>query len=403
MDIAIKLILVAVIVEYFTSIFYGQGVFATLFGGWDFDPIIADHGQIKAIAKRDGIDNLPEAAVMRALEVAGYIGLMLSGAFPMVYLMKKYLAVPMETVGKKVGLSPTGAAGILGAAANILAMFRLIRDMPPKDKVLNIAFAVCAAFTFGDHLAFTANFQPNLLVSVILGKLTGGCFAFWLAYRLSVPKALELEKREMEAKVRAACAEVPVLRGKDLILKELGGGLTNVNYKVSAEGVGCVVRIFGENTQLLGIDRIREVECQSAAAAAGVAPQVIASLPQHRALVTQFIDGKVLTSADAHRPENLRRIAKALRRCHDHPVESPIGAFSAFDVIRQYHQLARERRARLPAELPECLAILEGIENELKDGPASCMCHNDLLAENLIDRDGTLTKIDWEYGGLGDQ
>ena len=35
--------------------------------------------------------------------------------------------------------------------------------MRAKDKVLIIAFAVCAAFLFGDHLAFTVNFQPTLV------------------------------------------------------------------------------------------------------------------------------------------------------------------------------------------------------------------------------------------------
>ena len=77
---------------------------------------------------------------------------------------------------------------------NILAMFRLIREMRPQDKVLNIAFAVCAAFLFGDHLSFTANFQPNLIPAVILGKLGGGIFAILLAQRLSVPKALKLAR-----------------------------------------------------------------------------------------------------------------------------------------------------------------------------------------------------------------
>lgn len=53
------------------------------------------------------------------------------------------------------------------ATANILAMFRLIQEMRAKDKVLCIAFAVCAAFMFGDHLAFTANFQPNMILPIL--------------------------------------------------------------------------------------------------------------------------------------------------------------------------------------------------------------------------------------------
>ena len=33
-------------------------------------------------------------------------------------------------------------------------------------------FAVCSAFLLGDHLAFTANFQPNMILPLIIGKFT---------------------------------------------------------------------------------------------------------------------------------------------------------------------------------------------------------------------------------------
>src|SRR5262249_30858037 len=126
----------------------------------------------------------------------GYIGIMLAGAFPMVYLLQKYLSGPIGRLGHRLGLAPVGAAGLLAAAANILAMFRLVKDMRPKDKVLVIAFSVCSAFLFGDHLSFTANFQPNLILAVMLGKLGGGACGFLIAYRLSVPKALALAAEE---------------------------------------------------------------------------------------------------------------------------------------------------------------------------------------------------------------
>jgi ethanolamine transporter len=176
MDIGIKLVLVFSIVEYFT------GIFSTLFGAWGFDPIIAD--------TKDQF---------RALEVAGYIGIMLAGAFPMVYLIRKYLSKPLEVIGNKIGLSSEGSAGILAGAANILAMFNLIKHMRPKDKVICISFSVTSAFLIGDHLAFTANFQPNMILPVMVGKLSGGIIAIILAYWISVPKALELEKLDRAA------------------------------------------------------------------------------------------------------------------------------------------------------------------------------------------------------------
>ena len=176
LDAGIKLVLVFSIVEIFT------GLFSTIFGSWGFDPIMADAED-----------------QFRALETAGYIGIMLAGAFPMVYLIRKYFAKPLEAAGGKLGLSAVGSAGLLATIANILAMFTLVRDMPPKDKVINIAFGVCAAFLLGDHLSFTANFQPTIILPVIVGKLLAGVLAIWLAYKLSVPTALKLEQEDREA------------------------------------------------------------------------------------------------------------------------------------------------------------------------------------------------------------
>ncbi|WP_173915394.1 ethanolamine utilization protein EutH [Halobacillus sp. Marseille-Q1614] len=173
LDAGIKLVLVFSIVEYFT------GFFSLVFGGWGFDPIMADADD-----------------QFRALETAGYIGIMLAGAFPMVYLLQKYAARPLESIGKKLGLSAVGSAGLVATIANILAMFKLVRSMPPKDKVINIAFAVCAAFLLGDHLSFTANFQPTLILPIIAGKLSAGVIAIGVAYWLSVPKARELERED---------------------------------------------------------------------------------------------------------------------------------------------------------------------------------------------------------------
>lgn len=163
---AITLVLVCSIVEYFT------GFFSSLFGSWGFAPIIADAED-----------------QFRALEIAGYIGIMLCGAFPMVHLMNRFLKTPMGWVGDRLGLSPAGTAGLLAASANVLAMFRLIKDMPPRDKTLVIAFAVCGAFMFGDHLAFSANFQPTIILPLLLGKLSGGIAGFVIAIWIQKPQA----------------------------------------------------------------------------------------------------------------------------------------------------------------------------------------------------------------------
>lgn len=173
LDSGIKLVLVFSIVEYFT------GAFSTIFGSWGFDPIIAD--------SEDQI---------RALEVVGYDAIMLSGAFPMVYLISKYLAKPLEAIGSRFGINSAGSAGLLATVANAILLFPMIPNMPAKEKVICISFAVCSSWVLGGHLSFTANFQPTIIVPVMLGKIIGGIAGVVLALWLSVPRAIELEKAE---------------------------------------------------------------------------------------------------------------------------------------------------------------------------------------------------------------
>lgn len=180
MEGALKIVFVLVVVEYFT------GIFTTVFGSFGFDPVIAD-----------------DEDVFRALETSGAIGMMLCGAFPMVYLIRKYLAKPLAKIGGAVGLSSDATAGLLAGSANVLALLSMVKDLKARDKVICMAFAVCCAFLFGDHLSFTANFQPSLIVPVLLGKLAAGICAIAFAHVLAVKKAEELEAADLAGETKA--------------------------------------------------------------------------------------------------------------------------------------------------------------------------------------------------------
>ncbi len=77
--------------------------------------------------------------------------------------------------------------------------------------------------------------------------------------------------------------------GREVYVEPLGGGITNHNFKVSLGGDAYVVRIGGERTELLGIDRHAEEAAARAAAAVGVGPEVVAFVDG--SLVTRFIEG----------------------------------------------------------------------------------------------------------------
>ena len=194
---------------------------------------------------------------------------------------------------------------------------------------------------------------------------------------------------------------IPELRDRSLTVTPLGGGLTNRNYRIDADGESYVLRVAGKDTALLGIDRACEVACSRAAADLGVGPEVVAYLPEYDAMLRRFAPGRVLTTVDMQQPAALRRVAEALRRYHTGL--SGAGSFSPFATARNYYALARDRHVTFPDNLEGALELLARIEQDLQSDDPPCPCHNDLLAANLID-DGTAVRIiDWEYGGMGDR
>ena len=125
------------------------------------------------------------APISEGLSIVGDIALVLAGAFPLVWAITKVFRKPLMKLGSLLGMNDTAAAGLIASLANSIAMFGMVKDMDQRGKVINVAFAVSAAFVFGDHLGFTAGFDPEMLVPVILGKLVGGVTAIFVAMAIT--------------------------------------------------------------------------------------------------------------------------------------------------------------------------------------------------------------------------
>ena len=121
------------------------------------------------------------APISEGFQTVGAIAIVLAGAFPLVYVITKLLRKPLMKLGGLLGINDTAAAGLVASLANSIATFGLVKDMDQRGKVVNIAFAVSAAFVFGDHLGFTAGFAPEMLPAMIVGKLVGGITAVAVA------------------------------------------------------------------------------------------------------------------------------------------------------------------------------------------------------------------------------
>ena len=125
------------------------------------------------------------APIEEGFQTVGAIAIVLAGAFPLVAVLTRLLKKPLLRLGRLLGVNDVAAAGLVASLANSIATFGLVKDMDNRGKVVNIAFAVSAAFVFGDHLGFTAGFAPEMLPAMIIGKLAGGVSAIAVALWLT--------------------------------------------------------------------------------------------------------------------------------------------------------------------------------------------------------------------------
>lgn len=128
------------------------------------------------------------APLSEGFETVGAIAIVLAGAFPLVHVITKLLQKPLMKLGKLLGVNDVAAGGLVATLANSIATFERVKDMDSRGKVVNIAFAVSAAFVFGDHMGFTAGFAPEMLPAMIVGKLVGGVTAVAVALLLTRKK-----------------------------------------------------------------------------------------------------------------------------------------------------------------------------------------------------------------------
>jgi len=204
-------------------------------------------------------------------------------------------------------------------------------------------------------------------------------------------------------------ARIDDWKGQDVRYEELGGGITNHNYIVwvnggpgNPGGAKYVMRVPGIGTDMF-IDRNVERDCMIQAAKVGVGPAVAYQIDPEGALVIDFVEGELMhPDTIAGHPERLKQVVETVKVFHDGAVFG--NKIALFDMLRKYTKIARDINAPMPDELAATVKVLDDVEAVMKRDPVpDVACHNDLLSENfIIDADGKMWVIDWEYGGMTD-
>ena len=201
--------------------------------------------------------------------------------------------------------------------------------------------------------------------------------------------------------IEEVVTKIPDWKNKKVSITPLSGGLTNTNFKVDVDGTSYFVRVPGESTELLAINRENEYYNSKAANAAGVGPKVLHHLPEYRVMVLEFLNGQTMSRDSLNEPGMPTRMAQAIKKLHAGP--RFLTDFNMFRLTEYYLQICDENSITIPDGYLERMRTISTIEQAMSAKPlATVPCNNDLLAENYIDDGKQLWLIDYEYSGNND-
>ncbi len=207
-------------------------------------------------------------------------------------------------------------------------------------------------------------------------------------------------------------AAVPGLEGGEppLRIEALPGGVVNRTFRIATRTGDYVLRLHlgAARSAGLGIDRAAEVEAQRFAAAAGLAPRVVAVAADHAFLVSEYVVGRRADAAWLATPSGMARFGATLARLRG---LSPIGARalsarpSLIERTRCLVAAARAGADLLTADaLERALQAAEAGWQAAGGGRRPCLVHSDPNPDNVLRTPGKgpLLLLDWEYAHLGD-
>jgi len=181
----------------------------------------------------------------------------------------------------------------------------------------------------------------------------------------------------------------------------IGGGKVNHSYLVRTRRGRFVVRLNENSSADPGLDRDRELALHTAAAAAGIAPQVVYAAPDRSCLITDYVDGRLWTPHYFTRMRDLRSLGQRLRSLHS-LTPPAVARFDPLAAARRYADIIIRSDPDEAGRIGFLLASAgEAQARAGSERRGAAIVHSDLHHGNVLTADRVYF-IDWEFAQVAD-
>ena len=192
---------------------------------------------------------------------------------------------------------------------------------------------------------------------------------------------------------------IPEWRGKLIKVNPIDSGITNINFEVIVGKKSFFLSMPSSNSELLNIDYKNKYHNNKICGEINISPRVIHFIESENLLVTEFIKSKASSLTIFQSSKEIEQLVKNIKLLHN--ANPFLRNFNMLSQISYYQNILK--KDCLPQRLNRYVNNIKSLKNKLYlPNHKLVPCHNDLLAENIINKNNQIFIVDFDYSGNND-
>lgn len=182
------------------------------------------------------------------------------------------------------------------------------------------------------------------------------------------------------------------------------GGLTNHTYKiVLKDEEEYVIRIPGEGTEEIIVRKDEKVSTELAHRL-GIDAELLYFGVDGTKITKYIPEATTMSSFLLRKDKHVKQVAHIFQKLHNSNVDTKI-SFKFFEIAEGYEEIILKNNVQMFNDYKDVKNVVMNIKEEVDNvcKVRIVSCHNDPLCENwILDGNGKMYLIDWEYAGMND-
>jgi len=184
---------------------------------------------------------------------------------------------------------------------------------------------------------------------------------------------------------------------KSIKVSQINSGITNINFEVIVGGKSFFLSI--PDSEFLNIDYKNKYYNNKICGEINISPRVTHFIESENLLVTEFVKSKVSSLVMYQSSKEIEQLVKIIKLLHN--AKPFLKNFNMFSQISYYQNILK--KDYMPQKLNRYVNNIKSLKNKLYlPNHKLVPCHNDLLAENIINKNNQIFIIDFDYSGNND-